>query len=104
MDEDYCLAGSGKPLPESMIRPSAWELPREEIDDKSLHILRLIGFHVTSMKDENKDKIINLLNEILEIKPLKKVSFIEGTVSKGGNNPPNNSIDRPLPPRIKNEN
>ena len=67
---NYCpVTGSTKKI-ETI--PVAWELPADELTDKSLHVLRLIGLHLHKMTEQDHDKLIFLLNEILEIKPFKK--------------------------------
>ena len=71
--EEFCIAG-GKIHKEDLI-PPAWDASvRDKHDDKSLYILRLVGLHLLKFSEEDKDKLIKTLKEILNIKEFINVS------------------------------
>lgn len=73
--DDYCIAG-GVDIPERMINRDVIGFTNYPTDQRSRHILHLIGIHLKRFDDDQKDKIIQTLDEILGIKPFKK-SVIE---------------------------
>jgi len=66
-DGECCTAGGfDLELPKSFLM--AWDVPRYEIDEKSLYILRLTGLHLLKMSETDKDRVVDLLRDILQIK------------------------------------
>lgn len=71
LNEGDCACG-GVELPPEMLLPMAWEIPRGELSQKALHIVRLFGLHTTRLSEADQDRIIALFNDILGIRPLRR--------------------------------
>lgn len=66
--DDSCCTASGGKLPDNLVNNNIINFTNYPDDQKSLYILRLIGLNLRDFTEEQKDKLITSLKEILDIR------------------------------------